>query len=333
MKRALVLSGGGANGAFQVGALKYIEEKVKTQLPNFRYHIIAGVSVGAINAVMLAMNKFEELHKIWGSDTLERLVFKGRLEVFNVARRLLAQENAVLDNEPLFSLLQRYVKLRDIRTDLYDLRIGAVSLRSGNYVSFRPTDFEEDLEFQKAILASTSIPVLWKPVSEIKTTKGPIFDLVDGGIRDSSPLGNVVHDHPKEIIIINCRSPRLPLDEDPESGKNIFSIARRSLIDIAIDEIFINDLREYLVINDLVSQVKAQDPEMLLYRTSSQTGKRVLLKQFQTILIEPEENLGNIIDFNPIRIREKIEMGYEAARKAFKGYSELSKGKLYSNRK
>lgn len=52
-KVALVLSGGGAKGAFQFGAIQYIEEYYKKQNPSFNYSIIAGVSVGALNATML----------------------------------------------------------------------------------------------------------------------------------------------------------------------------------------------------------------------------------------------------------------------------------------
>ncbi|MEL6652375.1 MAG: patatin-like phospholipase family protein [Bacteroidota bacterium] len=110
MKRALVLSGGGANGAFQYGALKYIEEEIKPTIPNFNYDVIAGVSVGAINAVMVAMHKFYGLDKIWNSPNLEKLIYRGKLEVFQLMRRLLSQERSILDNTPLFNLLQRYVR-------------------------------------------------------------------------------------------------------------------------------------------------------------------------------------------------------------------------------
>jgi NTE family protein len=58
-KRALVLSGSGAKGAFQFGAIQYIEEKLKKKYPTFNYSIIAGVSVGSLNGVMLAMDKYD----------------------------------------------------------------------------------------------------------------------------------------------------------------------------------------------------------------------------------------------------------------------------------
>ncbi|MEL6674037.1 MAG: patatin-like phospholipase family protein [Bacteroidota bacterium] len=330
MKRALVLSGGGANGAFQFGALKYIEEEIKPRFPDFHYNIIAGVSVGAINGTMMAMDKFAYLQRIWNSPTLDKLIYRGKLELLNITWRLVSRERSILDNHPLFQLLRRYVKLEDIRYDKYDLRVGAVSLEDGKFYAFRPQQFEEDEEFQKAILASTSIPILWQPVDQIKTKDRVIKDLVDGSIRDTSPLGQVIQDRPDEVIIINCTSRRLPLPKEENSGSSIFSIARRSLVDIAIDEIFINDLREFLTINDLVGQAKAQAPHVKLYRRSVSTGKRLELKQFQTVLIEPQDQMGSIIDFSPKKIAKRIEQGYEAAREAFMGYEDRNTGRLYA---
>lgn len=181
MKRALVLSGGGANGAFQYGALKYIEEKVKPRFPNFDYKIISCVSVGSLNGVMLSMGKFDVLGELWQSPQLQSHIFDGTLSWFPILRKLLSLDKAFLDNGPLFNLLKQNVRLADIKNDQYDLRIGVVSLRDGKFRALRPIDFVEDLAFQKAILASTSIPVLWKPVGKIETRYGILEDVVEIG--------------------------------------------------------------------------------------------------------------------------------------------------------
>src|ERR1043165_4827391 len=67
-KYALVLSGGGFKGAFQLGALQYIRQNWKTitgETSEMHFDIIAGVSVGALNGVMVGMNKFEALEQLW----------------------------------------------------------------------------------------------------------------------------------------------------------------------------------------------------------------------------------------------------------------------------
>lgn len=67
-KFALVLSGGGFNGAFQVGALKYISEKwrsISGSDKSMKFDIISGVSAGAINGALVAMNELNLLHDLW----------------------------------------------------------------------------------------------------------------------------------------------------------------------------------------------------------------------------------------------------------------------------
>ena len=331
MKRALVLSGGGANGAFQFGALKYIEEKIKPRIPGFRYNLIAGVSVGAINGTMLAMENFWRLDKIWNSPNLEKLIYHGKLEVFSVMMRLMSQQTSVLDNSPLMQLFRRYIHLEEVDTEAYDLRIGAVSLRSGSMIMFRPTDFDDEEMFRRALLASTSIPIFWAPVPEVRTRNRIFYDLVDGGIRDTSPLGEVIGARPDEVIIINCKSPRFSIEPKNHPYNSIFSIAYRALVDIAMDEIFINDLREFLSINDLVRQAKAQNPDIKLYHTRRRTGERIELQQYQTILIEPDVLMGDIIDFSPRTIRYRIDMGYKAAKRAFEKYEGQLTGELFTS--
>ncbi|MDQ3395564.1 MAG: patatin-like phospholipase family protein, partial [Bacteroidota bacterium] len=67
-KYALVLSGGGFKGAFQIGAINYIKENWKsiTGLDGqMHFDLIAGVSVGALNGSLLAMKKIDQLNHIW----------------------------------------------------------------------------------------------------------------------------------------------------------------------------------------------------------------------------------------------------------------------------
>src|SRR5690348_7412796 len=67
-KYALVLSGGGFKGAFQIGALRHLKEHwsiVNPSSPEMKFDIVAGVSVGSLNGVLTASNQFDELEKLW----------------------------------------------------------------------------------------------------------------------------------------------------------------------------------------------------------------------------------------------------------------------------
>ena len=312
-KVALVLSGGGAKGAFQFGAIKYIEEEIKKKYPEFQYKIIAGVSVGALNAVMMSMDKFNELEGIWNTISADQ-VYEGSLN-WTAAIKIIFGSKSILSNKPLAETLSKVISLRDVKTDKYDLRIGAVSLISGDYISFTPADFDNDDDFRKAVLASTAIPVLWEPVEKIRLRNNLFFEeAVDGGIRNVSPLGDVLDEDPTDIIIINCNPERL--NSDTNSAKDILSIAKRSLTDITINEIFRSDVNFFLKINKLVEQAKKQG--FTLYKDEEQ---REPYKAFNSVLIEPANDLGDTLDFSQETIKERIRIGYETAQDAFKSYT------------
>ena len=67
-KTALVLSGGGFKGAFQVGALDYLREnwdQIAPDRPPLSFDIVAGVSVGSLNGLLVALGRFDELQQLW----------------------------------------------------------------------------------------------------------------------------------------------------------------------------------------------------------------------------------------------------------------------------
>jgi NTE family protein len=261
---------------------------------------------------MLAMAKFNKLEEIWNTISNDQ-AYKGRLG-WSAIIKILFGSKSVLDNKPLWNMLQQHVFLKDVKSDKYDLKIGAVSLVSGEYRAFKPSDFDNDDDFRKAVLASTAIPVIWEPVKEIKLkNKLHFVQAVDGGIRNISPLGDILDDNPSEVIIINCSSLGLRLNPDTNASKNIFRIAKRSLTEITIDEIFNSDLREFLRINDLMKQAEAQGCIL-----KKQDGRPY--KAFKTVLIEPDRDLGDTLDFSQNAIKFRIAEGYKAAEQAFRGY-------------
>ncbi len=285
-KTALVLSGGGAKGAFQFAAEKYARE-----VKGYRWDIISGVSVGALNGAMLAMAKYARLQDIWQHISNEQ-VYTGRLNAWAILK-LIFGAKSVYGNDPLWRMIEQEVELDQIRTDL---RIGAVSLRTGEYVLFRPSY----PGFQRALLASTAIPIVWAPV-QVSEEYG---DMVDGGVRNISPLGDVLDDDPDEVVVINC-SPRTPALEG-KPLRNALEIGRIAL-EVAMDEIFVTDLREFLRINHNV--LEAAEHGVVLHNES---GKP--LKYYECAIIEPDEPLGDTLDFSQAAIRHRMQAGWEKAR-------------------
>ncbi len=285
-KTALVLSGGGAKGAFQVGAEKYARE-----VKGYQWNIIAGVSVGALNGVMLAMGKYQRLFEIWDTISNDR-VYTGGFNLLSVIK-LIFGAKSFFGNEPLKRMLVQEIEPDKITADL---RIGTVALVTGEYRQFTATD----PHLVEAILASTVMPIVWEPVN----VSPALRSMVDGGVRNVSPVGDVLDDDPDEIVIINCGSENASaLARPPE---NIIEIGGRTL-DILLNELFVSDMSEFLTINHLVQEAAAQ--RVTLHSTNGRP-----LKYFECKIIEPDTTLGDTLDFSQQAIQQSLRAGMERAR-------------------
>lgn len=291
-KTALVLSGGGARGAFQFRAEKYAREEKK-----YKWDVIAGVSVGALNGVILAMEEYGRLEKLWTTITNDK-VYTGSMSLWRILLRALFGAKSILGNEPLWQILDRELERDKFKIDV---KVGVVSLSTGEYQMLGPSDFTEFDEFKRAVLASTAIPIIWAPV----VVSPDLQNMVDGGVRNISPLADVLDADPEEIVIINC-SPQEPGKAETTLG-NIFDIGRRTL-DVAMNEILAADVREFIRINEMVKQ--AEKHGLTLKKENGDP-----FKYFKCQLIEPDETLDDTLDFSSAAIKRSMDAGWEKAKR------------------
>jgi NTE family protein len=384
-KFALVLSGGGFKGAFQLGAIQYLKENwslINPYNPEMKFDLIAGVSVGSLNGALIASGKLDRLEKLWmdvarngveeiytsdfidtksNSDQVQfKLNFKLLKErlmpglttdnislwkklglLFSKSKReelskdlisLAEQElkinlpkfKAIADNTPLKNKLTDYLRKEEIKDCIF--RCGYVSLDTGNYYSVRHNEFVSNEDFVNGVLASTSMPIVWEPVKEIYTLSHQAKSCVDGGIKNVSPLGDIIEeinldesDAEYTIIIINCSNGKVEYDD--QSDSNIAQIALRSLNDIAITEIFNNDLEQFIRINDILDQVRIMNPGFSLFHYDFENGIRTkkVLKRFKSIIIQPATGiLGNTLVANKNIIERRIAHGRQKAEESLK---------------
>lgn len=286
-KTALVLSGGGAKGAFQCGAEKYARE-----VKGYTWDVIAGVSVGALNGVMLAMGKYQRLFEIWNTISNDK-VYTGGFNLGSIIN-LVFGAKSFFGNEPLRKMLVQELEPEKITVDL---RIGAVSLLTGKYERF---DAKEP-HLAEAILASTVMPVIWTPVDVSPKLKS----MVDGGVRNTSPIGDVLDADPDEIVVINCGAEAATaLSVSPG---DIVKIGGRTL-EILLNELFASDMREFMHLNHIVRQAKAKDVT-LRHPSNSRP-----LKPFECKVIEPVSPLGDTLDFSQEAVQQSLKAGAERAR-------------------
>ncbi|CAG0933152.1 hypothetical protein TFLX_02942 [Thermoflexales bacterium] len=284
-KTALVLSGGGAKGAFQVGAEKYARE-----VKGYTWDIIAGVSVGALNGAMLAMQKYDRLFEIWNTVSNDK-IYTGGFNLWSALKIWLTGAKSFYGNEPLHQLI-----LQEVEPDKFkvDLQVGAVSLQSGEYLLFKPGD----PHIAEAILASTVMPIIWTPVDVSPTCRS----MVDGGVRNASPLGDVLDADPDEIVVMNCGS-REPAP-DPEPPDDIVKIGGRMLA-ILLNELFVEDLHEFLTINALVQEAGAQG--ITLHHPKS--GRPLRYVDLKIIEPDRDSDLGDTLDFSQAAVQQSMQVG------------------------
>jgi NTE family protein len=251
------------------------------------------VSVGALNGVMLAMEKYARLFEVWNTISNDQ-VYTGGFNLWSGLKVLLFGATSFYGNQPLYRLLKQEYEPDKIRADL---RVGMVSLITGEYVQYKPGM----PGFAEAVLASTVMPIIWEPVDVTPELRA----MVDGGVRNISPLGDVLADDPDEIVVINCGNEKFT--PRPAPPKNILEIGLTTL-DILESEVFRNDLREFLRINALVRQAEQQGLQLL----DPKTGKPY--KYYACKVIEPEIVMGDVLDFSQPVIQAQIAHGIERAR-------------------
>src|SRR5262245_34911937 len=176
--RALVLSGGGSRGAFQLGAADYLVNE-----RGLDFQVIAGVSTGSLNAILMAQgagleglkSSLGELRSLWFGIRSDRDIYSPR---FLGKLLVLFGKKSVYSTRPLAELIARHVSPERLRASGKELRIGAVSLGTGEY---RVVD-QDNPRIRDWALASASIPLVFPPVTIGDET------VLDGGIRNVTPF-------------------------------------------------------------------------------------------------------------------------------------------------
>ena len=138
---ALILSGGGARGAYQVGVLKGLAEILKKEKIENPFQILSGVSAGAINSAKLATEienfdvAVEKLIHLWAQMTTEQVFKTDFLSLNKFSLGLLGKQklNAILDTSPLRNLIQKNCDFTKIQKNLDRKVLDSLIITANNY--------------------------------------------------------------------------------------------------------------------------------------------------------------------------------------------------------
>ena len=200
-KRAIVLSGGGTKGAYEIGVWRALKEL------SVDYQIVTGTSIGSINGAMMAMGDFELADRVWRSMVMgdllrdpreEKHPFRAWVEEFlqtDQARRKSLIDGAV-DNAPFREFVKQHIDEDAVRAS--DVDYGLVTVRARDRKAYSLTKAEiPQGRLKDYIIASSSVYPVW-PMYQID---GEYF--IDGMYHDNLPIKLALSMGATEVIVVD----------------------------------------------------------------------------------------------------------------------------------
>jgi NTE family protein len=318
---ALILPGGGARGAYQVGVLRAISELLADETNPFP--VICGTSAGAINAAVLAshahefLTGVERLEQFWRSMHCERIYRTDAWTMLKSGLRfattllsgglIRTNPRAFLDNTPLREFLQKTLQLEGIETALEQDALRGVAITASGYSCASAISYfqaREDIDnWERSrrkgqatrlgvshLLASAALPILF-PAERIGNEY-----FGDGGMRMVAPLSPAIHLGANRILVIGTRDekPDLP----PQSPTNYPSAGE--IGGYLMDTIFMDTLNADLARLNRINKTLALVPE----------EKRELagLINIDSLVIKPSRDLRHVTQTHVHEIPRSIQV-------------------------
>ena len=311
-KTGLVLPGGGARGAFQVGVLKALAELLPPGCVN-PFPVISGTSAGAINSIVLASKarRFRvaaaELERVWGhfrsgqvfrTDSLTMLKSSMHwLSSIVLGGFIVGTPRSLLDNSPLRALLSRNIRFPRIQASIEAGHLHAVAVTAAGYGSSRSTSFYQATTDERPwsrtrrigvrqplhldhLMASIAVPMIFPPVS----IGGEYFG--DGAMRQATPLSPAIHLGADRILVIGVRDETGRPSTDPHRQQKFPSLGHIAgyMLDTLFMDGLYSDLERMTRINQLIDAVPQAE----------RTGALTKMRPIDTMVIVPSKDLRAI---------------------------------------
>lgn len=320
-KTGLILTGGGARAAYQVGVLQALSEILWEEgWPPARspFQVICGTSAGAINATALACRSdnfgegVQKLLDVWNNIEVEQVYRADSLGVLRSGARWLsllsfgwllrkwraAPPQSLLDNTPLVNLLHRMLDLPRLDANLQEgllhaLAVTASSYTGGQHITFYQTAAEiapwirmqrvamQDQIGVQHLLASAAIPFIFPAVPLY--LGGHLEYCGDGSMRQLAPISPAIHLGAAKVLVVGAGRLTEPARQATETPRypSLAQIAGHAMSSIFLDGLAV-DIERLNRVNHTLSVL----PQELLENTP--------LRPIELLVIAPSERLDDI---------------------------------------
>jgi NTE family protein len=315
----LILSGGGARAAYQVGVLAAIE-RMRREVGAAQgnpFPVISGTSAGAINAAFLASNAdrydlaIEELVGVWRNFQVEQVYRSDVLGMIRSGARwlsllslgwLIAQKKlrpkSLLNNDPLSELLAQRIDLQRLPSLLDQGHLKALAITASSYSTGEHVTFYDSCQAvtpwvrnqrlaqrcslsHEHLLASSAIPFIF-PAMRLDGPQGHAF-FGDGSMRQTAPISPAIHLGASKILVVGAGRMLEPpkKNESEPTYPSLAHIAGHALSSIFLDSLAV-DVERMQRINQTLELI----PE--------EKRKATHLRPVQLLLIAPSQRLDAI---------------------------------------
>ncbi|GAA4025193.1 patatin-like phospholipase family protein [Actimicrobium antarcticum] len=334
-KTGLVLTGGGARGAYQVGVLKAISQilcEAGWSAARNPYDIICGTSAGAINATALACHAddfgggLQHVLSIWENFSVEQVYRADSLGVMRSGARWLSllsfgwllrkwhanPPNALLDNTPLITLLHRMLNFPRLDAALLDGKLHALAVTASSYTGGQHVTFYQS-EAQIApwvrtqrvsiraqigvehLLASSAIPLIF-PATPL------FFDgrreyCGDGSMRQLAPISPAIHLGADKVLVVGAGRLHEPptMREGAARYPSLAQVAGHAMSSIFLDSLAV-DIERMTRINLTLSML------------SEEQRMQTSLRPVEMLIIAPSQRLDEIASRHTGSLPKPIRM-------------------------
>lgn len=314
---AIVLSGGGARGAYEAGVLSYIfDELHKARGRRVVLDIICGTSVGAINSAALAASMSEQqegmrhLVSLWEGLELDRVLnFTWRQATGLVHLFSERPLEGIVDVSPMHRLIRREVPWPAItramrRHHLRALSITCTEVATGRAVLFMQTGPTTGLPRHSPprtllraerigpahVLASASIPLLFPPVR----IGNQLY--LDGGLRHNTPVAPAIRLGATHVLVVGTSRPvGGVVDADPAPRVTGASVMGKVMNALMLDHLD-NDLAQIALLNEVVETGQAAFGEAYAERmrlAAAERGGR-MFEKLEPLVLRPSISIGQL---------------------------------------
>ena len=310
-KAGLVLTGGGARAAYQVGVLKAVRELLPTPEKN-PFPILCGTSAGAINAATLAVfaDNFDaavgRLLEVWENFHVNQVYRSDPIGIARVGLRWLAailllsrtSPVSLLDNSPLADMLSRSLDFGRIQEDIDNGHLYAVSITCSGYSSGQSVSFYQggpDTEAWERtqrvgaampirvehLIASSALPFIFPAVKINREYFG------DGSMRQIAPISPALHLGADRVLVVSTARQTGHVEPPRVRGNFYPSVAQ--IAGHALNSIFLDSLNADIeLVQRINSTISLIAPEKL-----RQAG--LPLRQIKVLVISPSQPIERMV--------------------------------------